>query len=470
VADDDPSGIATYSQAGAEFGIDMLWTMPLTYPLMPAIQPMCARIGRLTGKGLAANLNAVIPAFLRRIVVLLLLVAYTLNIAADAAAMGEVVQLASRWHDYLMTAALALITLGMRVSRSTTAMSSPALADPVAAVLCGGVVHGSRALGPDGAAYPLAAVQAGHQCCNGHRRRVAATISPFLPARRLRGNRGRDPDGGGARRFSDRPDQGAVSERGDQRGDGGGDHPTGDQREGHGRLHRQPQPDGHGLHRRGGCARDRVTRTRKALDRVAMCRFYAANARQARSGKTNAMTTDIQNIPLRTIAGQDASLADHAGKVVLIVNVASKCGLTPQYEGLEKLYQQYRDQGLVIAGFPANDFGSQEPGSNAEIADFCTTNFGVDFPMYEKITVTGAAKHPLYAALTSAAPKAKGDPDAFRERLKGYGMTPNPEPEVLWNFEKFLVSRDGKVAARFAPTTDASSPELVSAIEDALKT
>jgi glutathione peroxidase len=208
---------------------------------------------------------------------------------------------------------------------------------------------------------------------------------------------------------------------------------------------------------------------RKALDSAPASRFYGANARQARSRKEDVMASSLQDIPLKTIAGQDASLADHAGKVVLVVNVASKCGLTPQYEGLEKLYEQYRDQGLVVAGFPANDFGAQEPGSNDEIADFCTTNFGVKFPMYEKITVTGAAKHPLYAALTSAAPRASGDPDAFRERLKGFGMTPNPEPEVLWNFEKFLIGRDGKVAARFAPTADPANPELVGAIEAALK-
>ena len=134
------------------------------------------------------------------------------------------------------------------------------------------------------------------------------------------------------------------------------------------------------------------------------------------------MAVTLRDIPLKTISGEDASLADHAGKVVLIVNVASKCGLTPQYEGLEKLYERYRDQGLVVAGFPANDFGAQEPGSNAEIAEFCTTNFGVSFPMYAKIAVTGEAKHPLYDALTRAAPKASGDPDAFRERLKGYRL------------------------------------------------
>ena len=118
--------------------------------------------------------------------------------------------------------------------------------------------------------------------------------------------------------------------------------------------------------------------------------------------------TDIQQIPLKTIKGADASLADYAGKVVLVVNVASKCGLTPQYEGLEKLYRAYKDKGLVVAGFPANDFGAQEPGSNEEIATFCTTNFGVEFPMFEKIVVTGPEKHPLYAALTGAGPGAPG--------------------------------------------------------------
>lgn len=178
--------------------------------------------------------------------------------------------------------------------------------------------------------------------------------------------------------------------------------------------------------------------------------------------------TDIQQIPLKTIKGADASLGDYAGKVVLAVNVASKCGLTPQYEGLEKLYADYRDKGLVVVGFPANDFGAQEPGSNEEIASFCTTNFGVDFPMFEKIVVTGPDKHPLYAALTSAQPQAQGNGDAFREQLKGYGMTPTQAPEVLWNFEKFLIGKDGQVVARFAPDTKPDDPAMVSAIETEL--
>ena len=180
------------------------------------------------------------------------------------------------------------------------------------------------------------------------------------------------------------------------------------------------------------------------------------------------MTDALTDIPLKTITNEDASLADYAGRVALVVNVASKCGLTPQYEGLEKLYERYKDRGFVVLGFPANDFAGQEPGSNEEIADFCTTTFAVDFPMFSKIAVTGADKHPLYAALTQAAPVARGDAEGFRESLRGYGMTPNPEPEVLWNFEKFLIARDGSVAGRFAPTTTPDDPALVGAIEAAL--
>ena len=177
--------------------------------------------------------------------------------------------------------------------------------------------------------------------------------------------------------------------------------------------------------------------------------------------------TDLANIPLKTIRGADTSLADYAGKVLLVVNVASKCGLTPQYEGLESLYRDYRDKGLVVLGFPGNDFAGQEPGANEEIESFCTTNFGVDFPMFEKVVATGPDKHPLYAALTQAAPEAINDGD-FREKLKGYGMTPNAAPELLWNFEKFLVGKDGAVLARYAPDTKPYDPALVSAIEAAL--
>lgn len=181
------------------------------------------------------------------------------------------------------------------------------------------------------------------------------------------------------------------------------------------------------------------------------------------------MPSAIQEIPLKTIAGAPASLADYDGQVLLVVNVASKCGLTPQYEALEQLYRDYRDQGLVVMGFPANDFAAQEPGTNDEIQAFCTTNFGVDFPMFEKIAVTGPAIHPLYAQLTQAVPKATAKPGAdFRKRLEGFGMTPTPEPGVLWNFEKFLVGRDGQVVARFAPDVPPDDPMILEAIEGEL--
>ena len=178
--------------------------------------------------------------------------------------------------------------------------------------------------------------------------------------------------------------------------------------------------------------------------------------------------TDLAAIPLTRNDGQPDSLAAHAGKVLLIVNVASKCGLTPQYEGLETLYQHYAGQGFEVLGFPANDFGAQEPGTDAEIAGFCSLNYGVSFPLFTKADVTGAAKQPLYAALTAARPEKVGPAAEFRERLKGYGMTPTEDPEVLWNFEKFLVGRDGSVIGRFAPGVTPDDPALVGAIEAAL--
>lgn len=180
------------------------------------------------------------------------------------------------------------------------------------------------------------------------------------------------------------------------------------------------------------------------------------------------MTTKLQEIPLKTISGQESSLGDYAGKVLLVVNVASKCGLTPQYDGLEKLHAQFAGQGFAVLGFPANDFGQQEPGTNDEIASFCTTNFGVSFPMFSKIGVVGPDKHPLYAELIAEQPNTLGDTAGMRERFKGYGMTPNPEPEILWNFEKFLVGKDGIVKARFAPATTPDDAELVAAIEKEL--
>lgn len=178
------------------------------------------------------------------------------------------------------------------------------------------------------------------------------------------------------------------------------------------------------------------------------------------------MSAAIYDIPVKKITGEDATLGEFKGDVLLVVNVASKCGLTPQYEGLEKLYEQYKGQGLVVAGFPANDFKSQEPGTEAEIQSFCTTNFGVQFPMFGKVTVVGEAKHPLYAALIAAQPKAVQTGEVpFREKLKGYGIDANPAPELTWNFEKFVVSRSGEVVGRFEPDTQPDAPELVAAIK-----
>jgi glutathione peroxidase len=178
------------------------------------------------------------------------------------------------------------------------------------------------------------------------------------------------------------------------------------------------------------------------------------------------MSASILDIPVKKITGEDTSLGEFKGHVLLVVNVASKCGLTPQYEGLEKIYEQYKGQGLVVAGFPANDFRAQEPGTNEEIQAFCTTNFGVKFPLFDKITVVGDKKHPLYAALIAEQPKAVSLSEVpFRQKLKGYGIEGNPEPEVLWNFEKFLVGRSGKVVERFAPDTQPDAPELTAAIE-----
>jgi glutathione peroxidase len=178
--------------------------------------------------------------------------------------------------------------------------------------------------------------------------------------------------------------------------------------------------------------------------------------------------TALQEIPLTTIAGEATSLADHAGKVLLVVNTASKCGLTPQYTALEQVHERFAGRGFSVLGFPANNFLGQEPGTNDEIAEFCSTNFSVTFPMFSKLSVAGDDQHPLYAALTAAAPRAAGDPDGFRATLKGHGLTVNEDPDVLWNFEKFLIGKDGNVVARFAPTVTPDDPLVVEAIEAAL--
>lgn len=172
----------------------------------------------------------------------------------------------------------------------------------------------------------------------------------------------------------------------------------------------------------------------------------------------------FHDLKLDALNGGELPLAPFKGQVVLVVNVASKCGLTPQYEGLEKLYQSKRAEGLEVLGFPANNFKEQEPGSEEEIKAFCSLTYGVQFPLFSKVSVTGADQHPLYAQLTAAQPAATGE-GPFRERLKGYGVTSDDTTQVLWNFEKFLVGRSGKVVARFAPDVAADDPRLLSAID-----
>ena len=179
---------------------------------------------------------------------------------------------------------------------------------------------------------------------------------------------------------------------------------------------------------------------------------------------------NIYDFKIKRINGSDSSLADFKAKVLLIVNVASKCGLTPQYEALEKIYDKYHSQGFEVLGFPANEFEQQEPGTNAEIMEFCTTNYGVQFPMFEKIIVKGAGIHPLYQFLTNEKPTALiADGKDFEKTLEGYGIFRENKKDILWNFEKFLINKQGQVIARFAPDVIPDHSIITSAIEAALK-
>lgn len=181
------------------------------------------------------------------------------------------------------------------------------------------------------------------------------------------------------------------------------------------------------------------------------------------------MTASLYDIPLKDLGGSPASLGQFAGQVLLIVNVASKCGLTPQYEGLEKLFESRRARGLQVLGFPCNDFAGQEPGSADEIAAFCTANFGIQFPLFEKISINSAPRHPLYAQLIAAQPTSTFPAGSdFVEKLGQYDMLPKQPDDVLWNFEKFLVGRDGSVRQRFSPDTPPDDANLLAAIDAAL--
>jgi glutathione peroxidase len=177
----------------------------------------------------------------------------------------------------------------------------------------------------------------------------------------------------------------------------------------------------------------------------------------------------LYDIPVKRIDGSPASLADHKGEVMLVVNVASKCGLTPQYAELEEVYEKYRERGLVVLGFPANEFAGQEPGSNEEIQQFCQTKFDVKFPMFEKIVVKGAGQHPLYRELIAARPNAQQKPDGtLRKTLDQHGLGPKNDTDIMWNFEKFLVNRQGEVVGRFAPDISPKDASITTAIESEL--
>jgi glutathione peroxidase len=162
------------------------------------------------------------------------------------------------------------------------------------------------------------------------------------------------------------------------------------------------------------------------------------------------VTVTVHDIAVKSLSGQDASLGDLAGSTLLVVNVASECGLTPQYAGLQRLHDQYRERGFAVVGFPCNQFGAQEPGTPEEIGEFCSANYGVSFPMFEKIEVNGPGRHPIYAELT-VVPDAEGEAG-----------------DIEWNFEKFLIGPDGSVIARFRPLTEPEDPAIIAAIEASL--
>jgi glutathione peroxidase len=188
-----------------------------------------------------------------------------------------------------------------------------------------------------------------------------------------------------------------------------------------------------------------------ALAVTGVAALSVALGRAGEKMETATVANSIYDFTLKNIDGKDTSLAEYHGKVLLVVNVASRCGYTPQYEGLEKIYLKYKDRGLVILGFPANNFMSQEPGTNEEIKTFCSLKYNVTFPMFAKISVKGDDMHPLYKYLTDKQtdPQFGGD--------------------VKWNFNKFLVGRDGRIIGRFEPAVKPESPEVTQAIEKALE-
>jgi len=175
--------------------------------------------------------------------------------------------------------------------------------------------------------------------------------------------------------------------------------------------------------------------------------FTAASSIFSTSASTDT-TVNIYDISVKDINMKEISLSDYKGKVLLIVNVASKCGFTKQYYGLQEIYEKYKDQGFEVLGFPCNDFGGQEPGSNEEIAEFCSLNFSTTFPMFDKVKVLGKEKHPLFEILTNNSKTGKSD--------------------IKWNFEKFIIDKEGNVVDRFRSITKPESEKIISLIEEEL--
>lgn len=182
------------------------------------------------------------------------------------------------------------------------------------------------------------------------------------------------------------------------------------------------------------------------------------------------MNKSFYDYSVKKIDGIAANLSSYKGKVLLVVNVASKCGLTPQYEALQELYQTYSEKGFEVLGFPANEFGAQEPGTNSEIYDFCSSKFGIKFPMFEKIIVKGDGQHPLYNFLINEKPEAlTANGTSYEKNLEKYGVFRNQKNDILWNFEKFLINKKGEVIARFGPDVKPNDPLITNAIAIQLK-
>lgn len=182
------------------------------------------------------------------------------------------------------------------------------------------------------------------------------------------------------------------------------------------------------------------------------------------------MSSDLYSFNLKTITGENKSLADYKGKVLLMVNVASKCGLTPQYEGLEKVYKDFQPEGLEVLGFPANEFYAQEPGSDNEIQEFCRSTYGVGFPMFSKIVVKGEGQHPLYKYLTETKQDAVMlEGGSLMSFLEEKNLLTGNTYDIKWNFEKFLIDKNGKIVGRFAPDIDPQDPLLLNEIKKALE-